>query len=194
VIICDRMSRSQAGIDALVALAETLQCAVIDVAGRLNFPSRHPLNQTASSSTVVSQADVVLAIEMNDVWGSLNTFSDRIVRSSRSLLKPGARTISLAAIETPYIKANYQDFGRFQAIDLPIAGDGEASLPILTEAVKRLIDAPAHIGFRGARQEACRCQGRRTRPGESRCGDRLGCEPDHDGAPLRGALRTDQGR
>jgi acetolactate synthase-1/2/3 large subunit len=117
------------------------------VAGRLNFPSRHPLNQTASSSTVVSQADVVLAIEMNDVWRSVNTFSDRIVRSSRSLLKPGARTISLAAIETLYIKANYQDFGRFQAIDLPIAGDGEANLPILTEAVKRLIDAPRISAF-----------------------------------------------
>ena len=141
VIICDRMSRSQAGIDALVALAETLQCAVIDVAGRLNFPSRHPLNQTASSRTVVSQADVVLAIEMNDIWGSLNTFSDRIVRSSRSLLKPGAKTITLGNRDL-YIKANYQDFGRFQAVDLPIAGDGEASLPILTEAVQRLIDAP----------------------------------------------------
>jgi acetolactate synthase I/II/III large subunit len=146
VIICDRMSRSQAGIDALVALAETLQCAVIDVAGRLNFPSRHPLNQTASSSTVVSQADVVLAIEMNDVWGSLNTFSDRIVRSSRSLLKPGAKTITLGNRDL-YIKANYQDFGRFQAVDLPIAGDGEASLPILTEAVKRLIDAPRISAF-----------------------------------------------
>jgi acetolactate synthase I/II/III large subunit len=146
VIICDRMSRSQAGIDALVALAETLQCAVIDVAGRLNFPSRHPLNQTASSSTVVSQADVVLAIEMNDVWGSLNTFSDRIVRSSRSLLKPGAKTITLGNRDL-YIKANYQDFGRFQVVDLPIAGDGEASLPILTEAVKRLIDAPRISAF-----------------------------------------------
>ena len=141
VIICDRMSRSQAGIDALVALAGTLQCAVIDVAGRLNFPSRHPLNQTASGSTVVSRADVILAIEMNDVWGSLNTFSDRIVRSSRSLLTPGAKAITLGNRDL-YIKANYQDFGRFQAVDLPIAGDGEASLPILTEAVKRLIDAP----------------------------------------------------
>jgi acetolactate synthase I/II/III large subunit len=139
VIICDRMSRTQAGIDALVTLAETLQCAVIDGAGRLNFPSRHPLNQTASSGAVVSRADVVLAIEMNDVWGSLNNFSDRIVRSSRSLLKPGAQTITLGNRDL-YIKANYQDFGRFQAVDLPIAGDGEASLPILTEAVKRLID------------------------------------------------------
>ena len=146
VIICDRMSRSQAGIDALVALAETLQCAVIDVAGRLNFPSRHPLNQTASSSTVVSRADVILAIEMNDVWGSLNNFSDRIVRSSRSLLEPGTKTITLGNRDL-YIKANYQDFGRFQAVDLPIAGDGEASLPILTEAVKRLIDAPRISAF-----------------------------------------------
>jgi acetolactate synthase-1/2/3 large subunit len=146
VIVCDRMSRSQTGMDGLVALAETLQCAVIDLAGRLNFPSRHPLNQTASSSAVVSRADVVLAIEMNDVWGSLNHFNDRIVRSSRSLLNPGAKTITLGNRDL-YLKANYQDFGRFQAIDLPIAGDGEASLPFLTDAVKRLIGAPRKSVF-----------------------------------------------
>ncbi len=141
VIVCDRMSRTQAGMDGLVALAETLQCAIVDKAGRLNFPSRHPLNQTASSRAVVSRADVVLAIEMNDLWGSLNAFSDRIVRSSRSLLEPDTKTITLGNRDL-YIKANYQDFGRFQEVDLPIAGDGEASLPTLTEAVKRLIDAP----------------------------------------------------
>jgi acetolactate synthase-1/2/3 large subunit len=146
VIICDRMSRSQAGMDGLVALAETLQCAVVDKAGRLNFPSRHPLNQTASSRAAVSRADVVLAIEMNDLWGSLNAFSDRIVRSSRSLLRPGTKTITLGNRDL-YMKSNYQDFGRFQEVDLPIAGDGEASLPTLTEAVKRLIDAPRLSAF-----------------------------------------------
>jgi acetolactate synthase-1/2/3 large subunit len=157
VIICDRMSRSQAGMDALVALSETLQCAVIDETGRLNFPSRHPLNQSARSSTVVSESDVVLAIEMNDVWGALNRFNDRIVRGSRSLLKPGAKTITLGNRDL-YIKANYQDFGRFQAIDLPIAGDGEASLPVLTEAVKRLIDAPRRSIFeaRGRKLEVAK--------------------------------------
>src|ERR1700751_3231710 len=115
VIICDRMSRSQAGMDSLVALAETLQCPVGDMAGPLIFPSRHPLNQTARSRAVVSQADVILAIEMNDLWGSLNAFTDRIVRSSRSLLKPGTKTITLGNRDL-YIKANYQDFERFQAV------------------------------------------------------------------------------
>ena len=46
VIICDRVARTPAGMAPLVELAETLQCAVIDNAGRMNFPSRHPLNQT----------------------------------------------------------------------------------------------------------------------------------------------------
>ena len=30
----------------LVELAETLQAPVIDQGGRMNFPTRHPLNQT----------------------------------------------------------------------------------------------------------------------------------------------------
>jgi acetolactate synthase-1/2/3 large subunit len=36
-------------------------------------------------------------------------------------------------------KANYQDFQRFQVIDVPMAGDAEATLPALVEAVKHAI-------------------------------------------------------
>src|SRR6516225_5821392 len=46
VIICDRLARTPAGMARLVELAETLQCAVVDNVGRMNFPSRHPLNQS----------------------------------------------------------------------------------------------------------------------------------------------------
>ena len=46
VIVADRMARSAAGMKSLVELAEALQCAVVDQAGRLNFPSQHPLNQS----------------------------------------------------------------------------------------------------------------------------------------------------
>ena len=138
VIICDRMAHTPAGMAYLVELAETLQCGVIDNAGRMNFPSRHPLNQSFRRG-LIGQADVILAIEMNDLWGTVNAFSDRIVRRSRLATKPGAKIITLG-VRDLYLKSNYQDFGRFQDVDLDIAGDGEASLPALTEAVKRLLD------------------------------------------------------
>ncbi len=92
VIVCDRMTRTQAGMSRLVELAETLQCAVVDQLGRINFPSRHPLNHTFRSRAVVSQADVILAIEMNDIWGALNSLSDRIIRTSRQIRKQEAKT------------------------------------------------------------------------------------------------------
>jgi acetolactate synthase-1/2/3 large subunit len=137
VIVCDRVARTPAGMANLVALAETLQCGVIDNAGRMNFPSRHPLNQSFRRG-MIGQADVILAIEMNDLWGTLTHFSDRIVRKSRPGTKPGAKIITLG-VRDLYLKSNYQDFGRWQDVDLDIAGDGEASLPVLTEAVRGLI-------------------------------------------------------
>jgi acetolactate synthase I/II/III large subunit len=138
VIICDRVARTPAGMANLVALAEALQCGVIDNAGRMNFPSRHPLNQSFRRA-MIGQADVILAMEMNDLWGTLTHFSDRIVRRSSSGIKSGAKLITLGTRDL-YLKSNYQDFGRWQDIDLDIAGDADASLPALTEAVKRLTD------------------------------------------------------
>jgi len=135
VIVADRMSRSAAGIHALVDLAEALQCAVVDQAGRLNFPSQHPLNQSWRRNAVFAQADVVLAIEMNDLWGSLNILSDRIVRAPRQVVRNGAKVITLGTRDL-YMKSNYQDFARFTDVDLAVAGDGETSLPLLAERVK----------------------------------------------------------
>jgi acetolactate synthase I/II/III large subunit len=145
VIICDRLARTPAGMARLVELAETLQCAVVDNAGRMNFPSRHPLNHSFRRS-VISQADVILAIEMNDPFGSLHAFSDRIARSTRSTTKKGAKIITLGLRDT-YLKANYQDFGRYQEADLAIAGDGESSLALLNETVKRLLDGSRKAAY-----------------------------------------------
>jgi acetolactate synthase-1/2/3 large subunit len=39
------------------------------------------------------------------------------------------------------IKANYQEFQRYPEIDLAVAGDAEATLPALVDAVKRLVTA-----------------------------------------------------
>jgi thiamine pyrophosphate-dependent acetolactate synthase large subunit-like protein len=138
VIVADRAARTPAGLASLVELAEALQAAVIDQGGRMNFPSRHPLNQSGQSRATLAAADLILGLELTDFWGTVNTYRDQLHRSSRSILKPGAKTIAISTRDLG-VKANYQDFQRFPELDLTIAGDAEATLPSLVDAVKRLI-------------------------------------------------------
>jgi acetolactate synthase I/II/III large subunit len=138
VILCDRVARTQAGMPLLVELAETLQCAVVDNHGRMNFPSRHPLNHSFRRS-VIGQADLIVAMEVNELWSSLHSFRDRIVRTSDPNYKKTAKIVTLGSRDL-YMKSNYQDLQRYQEVDLAIAGDAEASLPGLIEQVKRQTD------------------------------------------------------
>lgn len=140
VIIADRCARTPAGMKYLTELAETLQAPVINEGGRTNFASRHPLNHSDRRAALLANADVVLGLEVADLWGATHTVRDQISRSSRSLLKTGAKLISITAMDL-YTKSNYQDFQRYAEPDLAIAGDSEATLPALTEEVKRLITA-----------------------------------------------------
>jgi len=140
VIVADRCARSQAGINHLVELAETLQCAVVDLGGRLNFPSRHVLNQSDRARAVVSQADVIVGLELENFWGATHTFHDNIERYADTNIKPGTKLVSIGAAHL-YVKANYQDFQRFTDIDLVVPADAQATLPYLIETVQRLIPA-----------------------------------------------------
>ncbi|HLN09361.1 MAG TPA: thiamine pyrophosphate-dependent enzyme [Xanthobacteraceae bacterium] len=140
VLIVDRMVRTQVGMDRLVELAETLQCPVVDMAGRMNFPTRHPLNHSSRRTAVVSAADVILGIELNDYFGAVHSFNDRIVRKTRPLYRPTTKTVSIG-VRDLFTKANYQEFQRYADVDLAIAADGEATMPALVDAVKRLVDA-----------------------------------------------------
>jgi acetolactate synthase-1/2/3 large subunit len=151
VIIADRLARTQAGMDRLVELAEALQCPVIDAGGRSNFPTRHPLNHSGRSNAVLVQADVILALELNDLYGTTHILSDRIQRRTRSIIKPGVHTITIAASDLAG-GANDQQFQRFESVDLAIAADGEETLPSLIEQVKRLADADRKTAFDARRK------------------------------------------
>jgi len=138
VIIADRAARTPNGINLLLELAETLQAAVIDPGIRMNFPSRHPLNQTERRRAVLSAADVVLGLECDDLWGTVNDYKDVLVRHSESMTKPGTKMITITSGDL-FIHANYQDFQRLPEVDLAIAADAEETLPSLIEACKKLI-------------------------------------------------------
>jgi len=154
VIIADRLARTQQGMDLLVELAETLQCPVIDSGGRGNFPTRHPLCHTGRSGAVLAQADVILGLEVSDFFGTTHLLSDRIERRTRSITKPGVKTVNITSNDLA-TKGNNQAFQRFQPVDLTIAADGEATLPSLIEQVKRGVDASRKTAFeaRGKRLE-----------------------------------------
>jgi len=146
VLIADRFARTPAGAKMLVELAEALQCPVIDTSGRLNLPSRHPLNQSSRARAHLSQADVVLGLEMTDYWGTINSYRDQLHRTSKPITKPDAKLISLGTGDL-YTKSNYQDFQRFADVDVAIAGDGEATMPMLIEAVKKHADSGKKSAF-----------------------------------------------
>src|SRR5437764_1453073 len=126
VIVAGRAARSAEGLRLMVELAETLQCGVIDTYQRLNFPSHHRLNLSFNPRAALANCDLVLALEPGDLYGTL-----RPIRQQRQL-----KLITITAADV-YIKSNYQDFQRFNESDLAIAGDAEATLPSLIEALNR---------------------------------------------------------
>jgi acetolactate synthase I/II/III large subunit len=146
VIVADRLARTPAGIARLVELAEALQAPVIDQHGRMNFPSNHPLNMSEGGGQLINNADVILGLELTDFWGTVSAFRDSLVRSSRSRIRPGTKLISITAVDL-YTKSNFQDFQRYPEVDVAMAADAEATLPALTEAVKKLVTADRRTAF-----------------------------------------------
>jgi thiamine pyrophosphate-dependent acetolactate synthase large subunit-like protein len=137
LIVVDRLARTPKGMTLLVELAETVGAGVIDQTSRMNFPTRHPLNQSLRAGAAVADADLVLGLEVADFWATVNALRDQLHRTTRSVTKPGTKMITISTGDL-YVRANYQDFRRLQDVDLAMAADGEATLPSLIEAVKRL--------------------------------------------------------
>jgi thiamine pyrophosphate-dependent acetolactate synthase large subunit-like protein len=145
VIVAGRLARTPNGVKMLVELAETLQAPVIDQRNRMNFPSAHPLYNTGT----VPGADVILALEVEDIFMLTHRMSplNRIgMDAPVKLTKDGAKVVSISSLDL-FQRSNYQDFARYNEVDMAIAGDGEATLPILIEACKKLVTAERRSAF-----------------------------------------------
>jgi acetolactate synthase I/II/III large subunit len=164
VIIADRCARNQEGVRLLVELAETLQAPVVDLGNRMNFPMTHPLCHNEARRGLVREADVVLLLEVSDPWGQFNSLSDPH-KELRTVAKKDVRIINLS-MQDVFIRSNYQDFQRYQPVDLAINGDAQASLPALIEEVKRATTADRRNAWAGRGEklkEAWTKQHRRAR-------------------------------
>jgi len=161
VIVADRAARTPNGIKLLVQLAEALQARVIDQGSRVNFPKTHYLS---AAPNAVSGADVILGLELSDFWATVNAYTDNGenggIGANSSRIKQGTKLISISSSEL-LTKSNYQDFQRFQPVDVAMAGDAEATLPALIEAVKSAIPSSkkAAIEQRGQAAKKAHAEG-----------------------------------
>jgi thiamine pyrophosphate-dependent acetolactate synthase large subunit-like protein len=128
----------------IVELAETLQAPVIDQGGRINFPTCHPLNHTQLERTLIAEADVILCLEVTDIYGLIHSYRDQLHRTSKSITSKDVKIISITANDL-YIRSNFQNFQRYAEVDLAMAADAEATLPALIEAAKGLISKSRRV-------------------------------------------------
>ncbi len=132
VIVADRAARDQKGVELLVELAEALQAPVVDLQGRMNFPNGHYLNQ---GRNVLAQADVILGLELNDAWGVVSAVRDRVHREAEPTARQDVKMITIGVGDL-FWHSNYQNFQRYYGAELSIAGDAQATLPSLIDAVR----------------------------------------------------------
>ena len=64
VMVVGEVGRNPSALPAVVELAETLACAVVDAEGRFGFPNTHPLDLTGVRERALADADVVLALDV----------------------------------------------------------------------------------------------------------------------------------
>lgn len=141
VVIADRMGRKAGAVEALVKLAETLAAPVIDKSGSLNFPNTHPLDLTGADVELLSNADVILALDVDDLFGSLHRVEIQ-GRKFTPVFSKQAKIIHIS-LKEQFIRGWAADFQQLPKVDLPIAGDSAAALQQLLPLCQQLLQKQA---------------------------------------------------
>ncbi len=137
LIIADYVGRHPAAIASLVELVEALAIPVVDQGHRFNFPTTHPLDVTGSAREFLPQADVILALDVNDLYGCL-TALNRTTRISEYLTSPTVKIISIS-LKDLLVRSWGADYQPLQAVDVPITADTSLALPELTRLCRQLL-------------------------------------------------------
>jgi len=150
VIVADRLGKSSVAYDALIKLADLLTIPVIDEGNRHNFPTRHPMALEAISEEVFEVADLVLGLDVMDLYGALHTVN-RVTRETQPMYRP-ATYIAHVTLDNYVMGSWSHDFRQLQPTDDMIAADTAKFVPQLLaccaalvgeSAVKRKIEARA---------------------------------------------------
>ncbi len=142
LIITETLGRNHGTVAALIELAELLAIPVVDKVGNrkpggFNFPNTHPLDVTGAEREYVPKADVILALDLPDLYGSLITI-DRVTRASRYITKPSGKIIQIS-MHDMLIRSWAGDYQCLQAVDVPITAETSVAVPELTQLCRQLL-------------------------------------------------------
>lgn len=130
----DRVGRSSEAVRVLVELAELLAMPVVNLGARHSFPTPHPLDFAGSQRELMTQADVVLGLECVDLAGTM--------KLAGGADAPGKRVINVSMDELAH-RGMTADYQALATVDLPILSSARATLPLLLEECRALLNGSA---------------------------------------------------
>jgi acetolactate synthase-1/2/3 large subunit len=136
VIIAEYVGRDHQAFHSLVELAETAGIPVHDINGRLNFPSRHPLNASLTKDHF-RDADLVICMDARD-WEKPTTELVSTTRSLTSVVPPRAKWIEIGFGDLE-LSSWAMDYQRMNHADLRVMADTTIAIPMLTQLLKARI-------------------------------------------------------
>ncbi|MFB3887297.1 MAG: thiamine pyrophosphate-binding protein [Thermodesulfobacteriota bacterium] len=142
LIIVENLGRYPKTVDSLIEMAELLAIPVIDKAGNrkangLNFPNTHPLDVTGGGQEFLQEADVILALDVTDLYGSL-TALNRTTRVSEYVNNPSGKIIQISMNDMLF-HSWAGDCQCLQAVDVPITAETSVALPELTRLCSQML-------------------------------------------------------
>jgi thiamine pyrophosphate-dependent acetolactate synthase large subunit-like protein len=135
LIIADYLGRNPESVNHLVELVDLLSIPVIDRGARHNFPNTHPCDLTGREKAMVEKADVILGLDVMDLYGALVRYDEK-TKSSNLAMAPGCKVIHVSLADLA-IRSWSTDVMELAPIDLPILADTRVFLPALTEEIHR---------------------------------------------------------
>jgi thiamine pyrophosphate-dependent acetolactate synthase large subunit-like protein len=142
LIIADYLGRNPEAIPSLIQLAELLAVPVIDKGNRFNFPTTHPLDVTSAAGDYIRKADFILALDVQDLFGSLTTVS----KQTRECEYQTAPNVKIAHIHMNdmLVRSWAADYQVLQPVDVPITADTSVALPELVGICRQLLGNDAN--------------------------------------------------
>jgi acetolactate synthase-1/2/3 large subunit len=137
LMIADTVGRNPKTVPALIELAELLALPVLDKGARFNFPTTHPLDVTDGARDLLQKSDVILALDVADLYGSLTTVSKQ-TRACEYVTSPGVKLISIS-MHDMLVHSWAGDYQALQALDLPMAADTSVAVPELARLCRELL-------------------------------------------------------